>query len=124
MSKEEGKRTVVLGASPNPARYANKAVHKLLDKGHAPLLVGIRKGSIADIPIQIGQPDISDVDTVTVYVGPKHQGAYEDYILSLKPNRIIFNPGAENPAFGKRAREEGIEVAYACTLVMLSTGQF
>lgn len=124
MSQEGGKRTVVLGASPNPARYAYAAVNKLLEKGHIPLPVGIKEGSIANIEIQNGQPDLIEVDTVTIYIGQKHQDQYEDYILSLKPKRIIFNPGTENPVFGKRARKEGIEVEYACTLVMLSTDQF
>ena len=124
MVEVKPKRTVVLGASPNPSRYSYTAVNQLLNKGHIPLPVGIRAGKISDIEIQIGMPKISDVDTVTLYISPKHQDAYEDYILSLAPKRLIFNPGTENLAFGKRAKEAGIEVEYACTLVMLSTGQF
>lgn len=116
--------TMVLGASPNPARYSYTAVLKLLAGGHRVVPVGIREGTIGPLNILTGMPALEAVDTVTMYVGAKHQATYEDYLLSLNPRRIIFNPGAENPAFAKRATEAGIEVEQACTLVLLSTNQY
>lgn len=118
------KKTVVIGASPNEDRYANRAVKLLLRHGHPVEAVGLREGMIDTVLIQKGFPVIKDVDTVTLYVGPKNQPYWYDYILSLKPRRIIFNPGTENPEFEKRAADLGIDIEIACTLVMLNLGQF
>lgn len=118
------KKTLVIGATPNPARYAYLAVMRLRQYGHEVVPVGIRKGSVDGVEIQHGTPDIKDLDTVTIYLNPQRQQAYYDYILSLKPRRIIFNPGAENPELSKLARENGIETEEACTLVMLSIGVY
>ncbi|MBK9526102.1 MAG: CoA-binding protein [Bacteroidetes bacterium] len=118
------KYTLVIGASENPERYSNKAVRALLRHGHAVYAIGLRTGSINGVPIQKGQPALKDVDTITVYLSAKNQEAVMDYLLSLFPRRIIFNPGAENPVLEKRALEKGIVVEEACTLVLLSTGQF
>lgn len=118
------KRTVVIGASDNPERVSYAAVERLVRKGHEVIAVGLREGTIGKTPLTAERKFIPDVDTVTLYVGPKNQPAWYDYILSLKPKRIIFNPGTENPEFEKRAREQGIETPEACTLVMLSTGNF
>ena len=118
------KKTVVLGATPNPARYAYLAVQKLTRYGHEVVPVGIHAGEIAGIPIQTGQPALSDVHTVTLYLRDSRQAEYYDYILSLRPQRIIFNPGAENPELARLARENGIEPEEACTLVMLSIGNY
>lgn len=117
-------KTVVIGASENPERYSNRAVNSLLNHGKEVVALGLREGEIRGVKIQTGQPVISDVDTVTMYVGPANQSGWYDYILSLKPKRIIFNPGAENPEFEKLATENGIEVVEACTLVMLSIGNY
>ncbi|MEM9917645.1 MAG: CoA-binding protein [Bacteroidota bacterium] len=114
------KKTIVLGASTNPDRYAHKAVHRLLGEGHEVVPVGIRQGSIADIPIQQGQPAVKDVHTISLYLNPERQKPYYDYLLSLAPKRIIFNPGTENPELIRMAREKGIETELACTLVMLA----
>lgn len=122
--KEKGLRVVVLGASTNPSRYSYIAVLKLAQHGHIPIPVGLKAGAIGDFEILPGHPMIEDVDTVTLYVGPKHEDTYIDYILSLAPRRVIFNPGAENQGFADTARKAGIVVENACTLVMLSTGQF
>ncbi|MBX2816093.1 MAG: CoA-binding protein [Saprospiraceae bacterium] len=119
-----GLRTVVLGASPNPARYAHSAVLRLAAAGHTPIPVGIRPGKIGDHTILVGTPSIANVDTLTLYVGPRHQDSYRDYIASLSPRRVIFNPGTENVALAKHFRGLGIETENACTLVLLSTGQF
>lgn len=118
------KKTLVLGATPNPARYAYLAVKKLQAYDHEVIPVGIRKGDIEGIPIQNGRPEISDVDTITLYLNPDHQRDYYDYIFSLHPKRLIFNPGTENPELMRLAREKGVEVEVACTLVMLSVGVY
>ena len=121
----ENKRTVVLGASTNENRVSNQAVHRLVKAGQEAVPVGIRKGSIAGIEILNGTPKVEDVHTVTLYLNPKRQEAYYDYILNdLKPKRIIFNPGTENPELSQLAKEQGIEVENACNLVLLRTGQF
>ncbi|WP_460949588.1 CoA-binding protein [Spirosoma daeguense] len=119
-----GKKTLVMGATENPSRYAYMAAHSLLRHGHSIELVGLKKGQIQGQPIQIGQPSLADIDTVTMYVGPRNQGDLYEYIKGLKPRRVIFNPGAENPEFEQQLREEGIEPVEACTLVMLSIGTY
>ena len=121
---KENKTTVVLGASPNPARYSNLAVKTLNLHGYEVIPIGIKNGLIENMPIIIGQPEIKDVDTVTLYQNSKRQKEYYDYIFKLQPKRIIFNPGAENPELDELAKEKGIETLDACTLVMLSTGQY
>lgn len=118
------KKTVVIGASPNPDRYAYRAVNALKQKGHPVEAIGLRKGEIGEVSIRTDQPDLSDVDTVTLYVGPRNQDYWRSYVLSLKPQRVIFNPGTENPDFEKELEAKGIETTQACTLVMLSTGMF
>lgn len=118
------KKTVVLGASPKPIRYSYAAVQQLSGKGHEVVPVGVKEGEIEGIAIQRGQPEVEAVDTVTLYLNPKRQEAYYDYILGLKPKRIIFNPGTENLELIQRAKDEGIEVEVGCTLVMLSVGTY
>jgi len=118
------KKTVVLGASFNPSRYSNMAVRRLESHGHPVIAIGRKKGSIGNTAIETDQLAITDVDTVTLYLNPDNQVAYYDYILSLNPRRIIFNPGTENEEFFQRAKEQGIKPLEACTLVMLSTNQY
>lgn len=118
------KKTLVLGASTNPTRASYQAVHRLLASGYEPVLVGIKNGNVAGIPIQHGQPELSDIDTVSLYMNPRRQVDQYDYILGLAPKRIIFNPGTENPELMRLAREKAIEVEIACTLVMLATDQY
>lgn len=118
------KKTLVLGATPNPARYAYLAVMRLRLHGHEVIPVGIRDGHIEGVEIQKGMPKIEGVDTVTLYLNAQRQREYYDYILSLQPKRIIFNPGAENPELSKLANENGIETVEGCTLVMLSIGAY
>jgi predicted CoA-binding protein len=117
-------KTLVLGASPNPDRVSNQAVHRLLRAGYEAVPVGIRKGEIAGLPILLGQPAVPDVHTITLYLNAHRQEPLYDYILDLQPRRIIFNPGTENPVLAKLAHERGIEVEVACTLVMLSLGMY
>ncbi|MEO0007982.1 MAG: hypothetical protein RJA20_2178 [Bacteroidota bacterium] len=118
------KKTLVLGATPNPERYAWLATEKLRRYGHEVVPVGIKTGKIGDLEIINGQPAVSDIDTVTLYLGPERQREYYDYILSLKPKRIIFNPGTENDELATLAEANGIETVEACTLVMLSIGNY
>lgn len=115
-------KTLILGATPNPDRYAYLAAKKLVKNGHEIINVGIKTGEVAGQPILNGQPTLEDVDTVTLYVGPKHQPPYYDWLTSLKPRRIIFNPGTENAELSMLARAAGIKTEVACTLVMLGTG--
>jgi predicted CoA-binding protein len=120
----ENKATLVLGASTNPERYSNRAIKSLRKHGHNVYAVGLKEGIVDDVNIKTGQPDLKDVDTVTLYLSQKNQEQYYNYILSLKPKRIIYNPGAENFDLEKLAEENKIENLEACTLVLLATGQF
>jgi predicted CoA-binding protein len=118
------KKTLVLGASENPSRYSNLAIRRLRDKGHEVVAIGRRKGQVLDVPIQTEHPPLEGVDTVTMYLNEANQEPYMDYILSLKPKRIVFNPGAENPELEKKAEAAGVQTMEACTLVLLTTGQY
>lgn len=118
------KKTLILGASTNSTRYAYLAACRLVLKGHPIINVGMKDGEVAEQPIE--KPEIihNDIDTITMYVGPQNQKDLYKYILHTKPKRIIFNPGSENPELEKLAKENGIEVLEACTLVLLSTNQY
>lgn len=118
------KPTAIIGASENPERYSFKATQRLKQHGHSVYPVGIRAGIIEGETILTGKPELKNIDTVTLYVGPQNQAAWQDYILGLKPKRLIFNPGTENPDFMKMAEAQGIACLEACTLVMLSIGNY
>lgn len=118
------KPTVVIGASPNTDRYSYKATISLQKNGHTVFPVGLRNGDINGLSILTDKPALENIDTVTLYVGPDNQPFWYDYILSLKPKRIIFNPGTENPEFEKLAADKGIQTEEACTLVLLSIKQY
>jgi predicted CoA-binding protein len=120
----KSKKTLVLGASDNPSRYSFLAVNRLRSHGHPVVAIGKKNSMVADVPIEKEKKDWSDVDTVTLYLNPTHQQQYYDYILSLKPKRIIFNPGAENDELADLAVKNGITPVEACTLVLLSTNQY
>jgi len=117
-------KTLVLGASTNPQRVSFQAMHRLKSAGHEVVAVGGREGEVAGIPIHKGATPFENVDTVTLYLNATRQEQYYDYIMSLNPRRIIYNPGAENPELAKLAREHGIENEAACTLVMLSLDDY
>lgn len=118
------KKTLVIGATPDPDRYAYLAANKLVKHGHEIVNVGIKKGEVAGVPIEPPVAVHNDIDTVTLYVGTRNQPPLYDYILNTKPRRIIFNPGTENAELEAMARQRGIETVEGCTLVMLSTGEF
>jgi uncharacterized protein len=120
------KKTVIIGATTNPSRYAFTAAQMLTQKNIEFVPLGIKKGEIfgKEILDLNTKPKIENVDTVTLYLGSQNQKEWLDYIVSLKPKRIIFNPGTENPELYQLAKSNGIQYLNACTLVMLSTGQF
>ena len=118
------KKTVLIGATTNPERTAFTAARKLKAYGHEVFLIGNKKGEIDGNPIHQEMPALEHVDTVTLYINPKIQKDYSDYILSLHPKRIIFNPGTENDELKKLAELQGIKTENACTLVLLSLHEF
>jgi predicted CoA-binding protein len=120
----EKKKTLVLGASDNPSRYSFLAVHRLRSHGHPVVAIGKKLGIVGDVPIEKEKKEWKGVDTVTLYLNPTHQKQYYDYIVSLKPKRIIFIPGAENDELSDLAIKNGIKPMEACTLVLLSTNQY
>jgi len=122
MSKS--KKTLVLGASDNPSRYSYLAVNRLRSHGHPVVAIGKKNAMVADVLLEKQKKEWNDVHTVTLYLNPTHQQQYYDYILSLKPKRIIFNPGAENDELADLAIKNGITPIEACTLVLLSTNQY
>ncbi len=117
-------KVLVIGASENPERYSNMAIRSLRSNGHEVLAIGSREGYVEDVKIEEEKLPFENIDTVTVYVGPRNQSDYYKYVSSLRPRRVIFNPGTENPEFERELEESGIDVLEACTLVLLSTNQF
>lgn len=117
-------KTLVLGASLKPERYSYLAIRNLRKHGIEVVAIGSRKGKVEDVEILTEPLNVSDIHTVTLYLGLKNQQPYYDYIINLKPKRLIFNPGTENPELEKLARQNGIDVVEGCTLVMLSNGAY
>jgi predicted CoA-binding protein len=118
------KRTLIIGASSNPERYAYKAAERLLSYGHEIELLGLRPEVVFGKTIDTERKNYKDIDTVTLYVGPQNQPSYYDYIIALNPERVIFNPGTENPEFQSLLKKNGIAFEEACTLVLLGTQQY
>lgn len=120
------KKTVLIGATPNPSRYAYLATNMLSEYQHETVLLGIKKGEINGNKILDirDKPAIEGVDTITLYIGPHRQPEWYNYLLSLKPKRIIFNPGTENEEFQRMAEQLGVEALEACTLVLLRSRQY
>ncbi len=115
---------MVLGASTNPSRYSYKAIERLSAKGHEVIAVSLKKGKVAGVELQKAEEDYEDVDTITLYLSPKNQEPYYDYILKQKPNRVIFNPGTYNENLIEKLEQQDIECLDACTLVMLSNNLY
>lgn len=118
------KKTLVLGTSINSWRYSNKAVLSLRANGYQVIAIGNRSGMVGDVEIRTLLEQHTDIHTITVYLSASNQIAYYDYILSIHPERIIFNPGAENEELEKIAEENGIRVENACTLVLIAVGAY
>ena len=118
------KKTLIIGASNNPDRYAYKAAERLLAHGHEIELLGVRPDTIFGKTIDTERKPFADLNTITLYIGPQRQPDYYNYIISLKPKRVIFNPGTENEEFEAMLKNNGIVAEEACTLVLLGTGQY
>jgi len=118
------KKTLVIGASEKPDRYSNMAIRRLRAAGHPVVALGLKEGRVEDVDIHTGYPAFADIHTVTLYVGPQHQSSLFDYIGSIHPQRVIFNPGTENPELMEKLDAANIPYIEACTLVMLRVGQF
>jgi predicted CoA-binding protein len=114
------KKTLVLGASTNPERFSYQAVRKLRFNNIPVVAVGMREGEIAGVLVEKPYPKFEGIHTVTLYIGPKNLPPFYDYIISLNPKRVIFNPGTENPEFAGLLKEVDIEVMHGCTLIMLT----
>jgi hypothetical protein len=119
-------KTVIVGATPNPSRYALLAAGMLKEYGFEFVPLGIKSGVVHGEPIidLRKRPEMDDVDTITLYIGARHQPEWYDYLISLNPRRVIFNPGTENAEFESLLNQHGIEPVEACTLVLLRTGQY
>lgn len=117
-------KTLVIGASTNPGRYSFKAIKRLEKYGHEVFAIGSKIGTVGDINITTDKLLFSEIDTVVLYLSPRRQEEYYDYIISLKPKRIIFNPGTENFIFSEKARNNGIKTDNACVLVMLTLNKY
>ena len=118
------KKTLVLGASLNPSRYSNLAIHRLVGHGINVEAIGLKEGTVAGVVISTDNEPFEDIDTITLYLNPKRQMPLYNYIVSLKPKRVIFNPGTENPEFFDLLRKNNIDYEVACTLVLLGTNQY
>jgi predicted CoA-binding protein len=118
------KNTLVLGASENSSRYSNIAIKRLLNKGIEVKAIGMRVGNVEGVKIEDYKKDFSDIDTVTLYLSAKNQVEYYNYILGLKPRRVIFNPGTENRELEELLTKNNIAFENACTLVLLSLNQY
>ncbi|HEX8575474.1 MAG TPA: CoA-binding protein [Flavobacterium sp.] len=120
----KNKKTLVLGASVKPDRYAYKAVTMLVAKGHPVLAIGQHAGEVAGVTIQTKAVPVRNIDTVTLYLNASRQKEYYNYIVESQPKRVIFNPGTENPEFYQLLKLNNIHVEVACTLVLLATNQY
>lgn len=120
----EMKKTLVLGASLKQNRYSNIAIRRLKDKGHEVKAFGLKQGTVNGVAIDTDLQPYEHIDTVTLYLNPHRQPAFYDYIIGLKPRRVIFNPGTENPEFYQLLDASNIKYEVACTLVLLGINQY
>ncbi len=117
-------KTLVFGASLKEERYSNAAIRMLREYDHEVVAIGGRVGTVVDVEILRGHPDIADIHTITMYMRAQRQEDHLDFLMGLTPKRVIFNPGAENPKFEQILKMKGVEVLRACTLVLLRTNQY
>ena len=122
--KMKNKKTLVLGASTKPDRYAFKAINKLVEKGHTVLAIGQNTGEVAGVKIYTKAIPVKNIDTVTLYLNPARQREYYNYIIEAQPKRVVFNPGTENPEFYQLLELNNIKSEVACTLVSLATNKY
>lgn len=120
----KNKKTLVLGATTKPDRYAFKAVTMLVEKGHSVLAIGQHAGEVAGVSIRTKAIPVKNIDTITLYLNPKNQRDYYNYIVEAQPKRVIFNPGTENPELYQLLELNAIKAEEACTLVLLTTNQY
>ncbi|MFN8274370.1 MAG: CoA-binding protein [Flavobacteriaceae bacterium] len=120
----EKKKTLVLGATTKEDRYANRAIHALINHNHPVMAIGQQTGEVAGVKIQTKMVPVKNIDTVTLYLNPRNQREYYNYIIEAEPKRVIFNPGTENPEFYQLLKSNNISVEEACTLVLLATNQY
>jgi hypothetical protein len=120
----KNKKTLILGASTKPERYAYKAITSLVAHGHSVIAIGQNQGEVAGISIRTKNIPLKNIDTVSLYLNPTRQSDYYNYILEAKPKRVLFNPGTENPEFYQLLKSNNIKVEEACTLVLLATNQY
>lgn len=118
------KKTLVFGASLKPDRYSNIAMSRLVNSGHEVVAFGLKNGEVGGVKIDADLMPYTNIDTITLYMNPTHQKAYYDYLIGLKPKRIIFNPGTENSEFQNILKQNNIYFENSCTLVLLSTNQY
>lgn len=121
---QSNKKTLVFGASLNPRRYSNTAMYKLVAHGHDVVAFGLREGAVEGVKIDTELKSYDTIDTVTMYMNATRQAPFYDYLIALHPERVIFNPGTENPEFFKLLRDANIKFEMSCTLVLLSTNQY
>jgi len=118
------KKTLVIGASEKPERYSNKAIKMLRMNGHPVVAIAPRPGRVDDVSFDTGRKNYEDIDTVTLYVGPRNQPEFYDYVIALNPKRVIFNPGTGNDEFAVKLSDAGIHYEEACTLILLTIGNY
>ncbi|MEO1011538.1 MAG: CoA-binding protein [Bacteroidota bacterium] len=118
------KKTLVVGVSLKLNRYSNLAVRRLVEHNITTEAFGLKTGEVSGVQVKTNFNDFQDIHTITLYIGKKHQSEYYAKILKLRPERVIFNPGTENPDFYNKLTSNGIHVEESCTLVLLATGQF
>ncbi|SHM72565.1 hypothetical protein SAMN05444387_3010 [Flavobacterium pectinovorum] len=120
----KNKKTLVLGATTKPDRYAYRAINMLVQKGHTVLAIGQNTGEVAGVKIQTKAIPVKNIDTVTLYLNPTRQRDYYNYIIEAQPKRVVFNPGTENPELYQLLELNDIKAEVACTLVLLATNQY
>jgi len=120
----KNKKTLVLGATTKPDRYAYRAINMLVQKGHTVLAIGQNTGEVAGVKIQTKAVPVKNIDTVTLYLNPTRQRDYYNYIIEAQPKRVVFNPGTENPELYQLLELNNIKAEVACTLVLLATNQY
>lgn len=120
----KNKKTLVLGATTKPDRYAYKAINALVQKGHTVLAIGQNTGEVAGVKIYTKAIPVKNIDTVTLYLNPSRQLDYYNYIIEAQPKRVVFNPGTENPELYQLLELNNIKAEVACTLVLLATNQY